>query len=166
MFANDPILEARRQWVDHGWGDVADSMAVVTSVIRAQQLLMARMDEAVRPHGLTFARFELLRLLAFTRTGALPLGKIGVRLQVHPASVTNAVDRLEADRLVRRTPHPTDGRTTLATITARGRRVVAAATTDVNAVFAELDLPPSLVEDLAVVRERAGDAAATRFSRS
>ena len=32
------------------------------------------------------------------------------RLQVHPTSVTNAVDRLEAAEFVKRVPHPTDGR--------------------------------------------------------
>ena len=61
-------------------------------------------------------------LLTFTRTGQMPLGKIGQRLQVHPASVTNVIDRLEVDGLVRRRPHPTDQRTTLAAITAKGRR--------------------------------------------
>ncbi len=35
-------------------------------------------------------------LLSFTRTGALPLGKVGERLQVHRTSVTNIVDKLEA----------------------------------------------------------------------
>jgi len=163
MILRDPILEARRQWVEHGWGDVADTMAVVTSIIRAQQLLMARMEAAVRPHGLTFARYEVLQLLSFTRAGVMPPGKIGARLQVHPASVTNAIDRLEADGLVRRSPHPLDGRKTLARITPVGRRRAAAATVDVNAAFAALDLPGSLVDALVLVRERAGDAAATRF---
>ena len=57
-----------------------------------------------RPYGLTFARFEALALLSFSRRGALPLGKIGDRLQVHPTSVTNTVNRLERDGLVRRAP--------------------------------------------------------------
>ena len=39
-------------------------------------------------------------LLSFTRSGALPLGKIGERLQVHPASVTNVIHRLEKDGFV------------------------------------------------------------------
>jgi DNA-binding MarR family transcriptional regulator len=132
-------------------------MAVVTSIIRAQQLLLARMEAAVRPHGLTFARYELLQLLSFTQTGVMPMGKLGERLQVHPASVTNAVDRLEADRLVGRTQHPLDKRKTLARITPKGRRIAAAATADVNAVFAELDLDPRLFDALREVRAAAGD---------
>ena len=59
-------------------------------------------------------------LLHFSGTGALPLGKIGERLQVQAGSVTNAIDRLEADGLVERRPHDTDGRATLAVITPSG----------------------------------------------
>ncbi|MBA2283814.1 MAG: MarR family transcriptional regulator [Actinomycetota bacterium] len=137
----DPIAEARRQWQVHGWGDVADGMAALTSVMRSQQLLLARCDEVLADFGLTFARFELLTLLSFTRHGELPLGKAGTRLQVHPASVTNAVSRLVDQGLVERVPHPTDGRGALARITDEGRRVVAAATERLNTeVFAALGL--------------------------
>ena len=82
----DPIAEARRQWDGHGWGTASAGMEAVTSVMRVQQLLLHSIDAALEPFGLTFARFELLALLSFTREGALPLGKIGARLQVHPAS--------------------------------------------------------------------------------
>jgi DNA-binding MarR family transcriptional regulator len=72
-------------------------------------------------------------LLSFTRAGALPLGKIGERLQVHRTSVTNIVDKLEADGFVRRVPHAADRRATLAEITEAGRAVAGAATADLNA---------------------------------
>ena len=58
----DPIREARRQWVAHGWEDSADGMALVTSLMRAQQLLAERIDAELRPLNLTFARYEVLRL--------------------------------------------------------------------------------------------------------
>ena len=160
----DPIAEARRQWVAHGWHDAADGMAVLTSIIRVEQLLMSRVEAVLRPLGLTFARYELLVLLSFSRRGALPLGKIGARLQVHPASVTNAVDRLEGDGLVARVPHPEDGRTTLATITPAGRRLVRRATTTLNEqVFADLGWDPdeldAMFESLRRFRASAGDVA-------
>ena len=63
----DPIVEAHRQWVAHGWADAADGMAMVTSVVRAQQLLLERIDGVLRPRELTFARYEVLRLLSFAR---------------------------------------------------------------------------------------------------
>ncbi|WP_137726248.1 MarR family winged helix-turn-helix transcriptional regulator [Prescottella subtropica] len=158
----DPIEEAHRQWTGHGWGAVADGMAAVTSVVRAQQIMMARVDEALKPFGLTFSRYELLTLLTFTRSGALPMAKASARLQVHPTSVTNAVDRLEKAGLVRRVPHPTDRRTTLVEITDAGRDLSRRATEALNAtVFAEPGLAPdkldALIRILTELRVRAGD---------
>lgn len=159
---SDPIAEARRQWVAHGWGDVADGMAAVTSVMRAQQIMLARVHEVLKPFDLTFARYELLALLHFTRTGSLPMSKASSLLQVHPTSVTNAVDRLEAAALVRRQPHPDDRRGVLVGITRAGRTKVLAATERLNAdVFADPGLKPDDVESLVAVltnlRRGAGD---------
>ncbi len=133
----DPIVEAQRQWRDHGWERAAPGMGVVTSIMRTQQLLLARADAILGDFDLTFARFEVLTLLSFTREGQLPMGKLGDRLQVHPASVTSAVDRLERQGFVRREPHPTDGRTTLAGLTDEGRAVAAAAAARLNAELFE-----------------------------
>jgi DNA-binding MarR family transcriptional regulator len=123
----DAIAEARRQWEAHDWPS-PEAMAAVTSIMRAQQIILARVDAVLRPFDLTFARYEALVLLYFSRTGALPLGKMGDRLMLHPTSVTNIIDRLEEKGLVQRTPHPTDRRTTLAEITDKGREVVETAT--------------------------------------
>jgi DNA-binding MarR family transcriptional regulator len=151
----DPIAEAQRQWVAHGWQQAADGMAAVTSVFRAQQIYLARIDEILRPLGLTFARYEVLMLLMFSRDGALPLNKVGTRLQVHPTSVTNAVDRLETQQLIVRVPHPTDRRTTLAQILDAGRALALAATEQLNArVFCEPHLAPGDVNDLIATLER------------
>ena len=119
----DPIAEAQRQWEVHTWTAEAPDMAVVTSFMRLQQIFLSRADAVLRPLGLTFARYEVLMLLSFSKTGLLPLGKIGERLQVNPASVTNAVDRLESQGLVATRPNPHDGRGTLAALTAAGRRL-------------------------------------------
>jgi DNA-binding MarR family transcriptional regulator len=158
----DPIEEARRQWVAHGWGSSADGMAAVTSIVRAQQIYLSRIDAVLRPLGLTFARYEVLMLLLFSRSGSLPLNKVGSRLQVHPTSVTNAVDRLEAHGLLRRVPHPTDRRTTLAEILPAGRDLALRATEAVNTgVFDDPQLDPAeigrLLGLLGQLRHAAGD---------
>src|ERR1700723_2993592 len=88
----DPIAEAERQWGLHGWQDQAPGMAVVTSIMRLQQIFLALADAVLRPLGLTFARYEVLWLLCFPGQAALPRGKIGEPLQVNPAIVSNAVD--------------------------------------------------------------------------
>lgn len=122
----DPIERAAELWAEH-FGDPAD-MKVVTSLMRVQQMLLTRIDALLRPFGVTFARYEVLVLLTFSRRGTLPLSKIGERLMVHPTSVTNAIDRLEAGGLVRRVPDTVDRRRTLAELTDAGREVVVAAT--------------------------------------
>jgi DNA-binding MarR family transcriptional regulator len=127
----DPIAEAHRQWRGR-WPEQAEQMAAVTSVMRVQQLLLAEIERVLRPYGLSFASYEALRLLAFTRAGELPMGKMGQRLMVHPASVTNTIDRLEQRGLVRRRASPDDRRRILAEITPDGRELVEKATTALN----------------------------------
>ena len=89
MLPLDPIEEAKSHWEQSGWEEAATGMEFVTSIMRAQQILMSRIDAILRPLELTFARFEVLMLLAFSRRGELPMSVIGSRLQVHPASVTS-----------------------------------------------------------------------------
>jgi DNA-binding MarR family transcriptional regulator len=156
----DPIQRAGDTW-EQRFGP-ASAMRAATSVFRVQQILLARFDEVLRPHELTFARYEVLVLLTFSRRGELPLKVIGSRLMVHPTSVTNAIDRLVAAGYVRRRPNPDDGRGVLAGITDAGRAVVTTATaalTDLD--FGLGDLPEAereaLFDILRRVRLGAGD---------
>jgi DNA-binding MarR family transcriptional regulator len=156
----DPVEEAARKWSAR-WDD-ADAMAVVTSVMRVQQLLLGRIEAALRPLNLTFARYEALVLLCFSRNGSLPMNKMGQRLMVHPTSITNIVDRLQAQQFIRREPHPTDRRTTLVAITDAGREITERGTEALVAVRFALDaLEPakmkSLYDLLREVRVHAGD---------
>jgi len=128
----DPIAEARRQWRKHWGAGPEHAMVAVTSIMRAEQILIARLKELLDPWELTFPRYEALMLLYYSREGSLPLGKMGARLQVHPTSVTNTIDGLEKLGFVERTRHERDRRTTLATITAQGRRTAEAATEVLN----------------------------------
>ena len=159
----DPIGEAHRQWVAHGWTDAADGMAMVTSVVRAQQLLMERIDAVLRPRSLTFARYEVLRLLSFTREGAMPMSRLGSLLQVHPTSVTSAVDRLVAQGYVERVRGDEDKRVVRAVLTDAGREAVEAATAALNGeVFETPGLPGAdvraLTERLTALRTGLGDS--------
>jgi DNA-binding MarR family transcriptional regulator len=145
----DPIEEARVEWRDR-WGEkVAAEMAAVTSIMRVQQLLIGRLNEMLSPFGLTFARYEALVLLHLSPGGSLPLRQVGERLQVHPTSVTNTIDGLERGALVRRVPHATDRRTTLAEILPKGRKVADEATEVLNAAgFGIQPLVQSRLEEL------------------
>jgi DNA-binding MarR family transcriptional regulator len=158
----DPIEEARRHWRERWTGQASTQMVAVTSVMRVHQILMGRLNELLDPFGLNFPRYEALMLLFLSRRGALPLGKIGERLQVHRTSVTNTIDGLEKLDLVRRVPHESDRRAVLAEIKPEGRRVAEQATAALNdADFAIAPLSTKelkeLSEILRVLRLDAGD---------
>ncbi|HEY2289052.1 MAG TPA: MarR family transcriptional regulator [Streptosporangiaceae bacterium] len=159
----DPIARAAQIW-EKRFGD-ARAMAAVTAIMRVQQILLAELDGVLRPYGLTFARYEALVLLSFSRSGALPMRLIGQRLMVHPTSVTNTIDRLEQQGLVIRRPNPQDGRGTLAEITPAGRAAVTRATADLMAAdFGMSGYDPAELEHISSslrgLRVAAGDFAA------
>jgi DNA-binding MarR family transcriptional regulator len=151
----DPIAEARRQWVAH-WGEApAPHMSAVTSIMRVQQILMSRLNELLKPLDLTFPRYEALMLLYFSRSKALPLGKIGERLQVHPTSVTNTIDGLERLGYVSRERSPRDRRQTLAAITPIGHKTAESATAILNtANFATTPLRNQELETISKIFTR------------
>jgi DNA-binding MarR family transcriptional regulator len=160
----DPIAEARRQWRAHGWADAAEGMAAVTSVMRAQQLLLTQIDGLLRPFGLTFARFELLRLLSFASEQRMTMRRAGQRLQVHPTSLTSLAARLAEDALIERVANPADGRSAVLVLTTAGERLVEEATAVLNTeVFEAIGLTSddiaALVEVLGRFRAARGDFA-------
>ncbi len=158
----DPIAQARDQWIAHGWGAEADSMAAITAIMRTASIFLQRADSILKPHGLTFARFEVLALLGFSKRGSLPMNHASQLLQVHATSLTNSVDRLEATGLVRRIPHPTDGRTRLLELSGEGKRVLFNARQDLNEqLFSNSGMPEAdartLFQILSRFRHSQGD---------
>ena len=117
---------------------------------------------SLKPFKLSFARYEVLRLLAFSRTGTLPLSSVVARLQVHATSLTSTAERLVRDGLVTRDPHPHDGRAALLTLTDAGRDLVERATLALNTdVFrspgVNAEDAAALVGVVARLRRNAGD---------
>jgi DNA-binding MarR family transcriptional regulator len=161
----DPIEEAGRQWREHWGPQTVAPMSAVTSIMRVQQILLARLNDLLEPYDLTFARYEALMLLFYSRRGELPLGKISDRLQVHRASVTNVIDKLCESGYVERAQHAQDRRAVLARITAEGKRVARRSTKVLNeAGFGTEPLTKAqsaeLTKLLTSVRVAAGDFAA------
>jgi DNA-binding MarR family transcriptional regulator len=157
----DPILEAYHLWIENGWEDCAAGLAAVTSILRVNQVLTWRADQIIAPINLTFTRYEVLVVLYFN-DGSLPLARLGKQLQVHQTSVTNLVDKLEAQGLIKRTAHPTDRRSTIAQITTAGRAMVRKAIKRLNSeLFSDLGLTSDevrlLIAVLAKMRHSWGD---------
>jgi DNA-binding MarR family transcriptional regulator len=157
--AADSPVSRKSVWDGLGEADRA-AFEAVSALIRAAGAATGRIDKIIQPLGLTFARFEVLLLLSWTRNGSMSLGRMQDRLLVHPAAVTNVVDRLEESGLVRRVPHVRDRRTTLAEITSKGRKAVLPAT---RRIAAELQLGVSdagaaeILELVQCLRRAAGE---------
>ena len=90
------------------------------------------------------------------------MGKMGERLMVHPAAVTNAISKLEQRGLVHRSMSPDDRRVVLATVTPAGRTLAEEATAALN--LASFGLPgitpeqaAELTAILRVIRAAADD---------
>ena len=133
----DVVEASRRVWLERWDPEAASGMAAFTAILRSYQLLNDQVNQVMRSHDLTFARYEVLTWLATDPETALTLSWISKTLRIPPATVTNIIDRLEDEKLLRRVPHPSDARTTLAVITRRGRKVATDATQDLNATVYE-----------------------------
>ncbi|GFZ76999.1 MarR family winged helix-turn-helix transcriptional regulator [Nesterenkonia alkaliphila] len=160
--AKDPIAEIQKNWERHGWETAAAPAAAVTAIMRTQQILLGRAQEILKPFELTFARYEVISLLSFSREKRMPMNKASKLLQVHPTSITNAVDRLESAGLMERQPHESDRRAVLLVLTAKGKQVAGEATRALNEqLFEQTGFTPEEVAELnrilAKFRQRAGD---------
>ncbi|GAA1105967.1 MarR family winged helix-turn-helix transcriptional regulator [Nesterenkonia jeotgali] len=160
--AKDPIAEIQKNWERQGWTSAAAPAAAVTAIMRTQQILLGRARDILKPFKLTFARYEVLALLGFSREERLPMNKASQLLQVHPTSITNAVDRLESADLVRREPHDSDRRAMLLVLTPEGKQVAEQATRALNEqLFEHTGFEEQEIDQLNTIlakfRQRAGD---------
>jgi DNA-binding MarR family transcriptional regulator len=158
----DVVEGSRRVWLDRWSPEAASGMATFTAILRSFQLLNSQVNAVMRAHGLTFGRYEVLAWLATDPEPSLTLSWISRTLRIPPATVTNIVDSLESEKLIRREAHPDDARTTLAVITPRGRAVADAATQHLNtAVYEAIPLSQDdrslLIRLLRDLRARGGE---------
>ena len=104
---------------------VEDTLPIelLVAVGRAHNLLLDQLLEILKPFDLGVSRFLALGVVAASGDGCR-LSDLGLAIQVHPATVTVLVDQLAKQGLVRRVPHSTDRRSTLAVITPAGDALV------------------------------------------
>jgi DNA-binding MarR family transcriptional regulator len=90
-----------------------------------------------REHGVTLAEYGVLITLVSAPDAQLRMGELGARRLVSPSKISRVVDELERHRLVKRSRDPEDGRSFLATLTARGLRKLREAQVTHHAVVRE-----------------------------
>jgi hypothetical protein len=103
----DPIREAHAQWRAHGWDEAADGMAMVTSLARAHQLQMERIESVLRPYGLTFTPYvwspRRACSTAMTPRSTSCGGSCRARVRGHPPGSQPQSSRRSSTRRSRRT---------------------------------------------------------------
>jgi DNA-binding MarR family transcriptional regulator len=154
----DPVEEDRARWVELGW-DQPDAMACFMSINRAQKQLVDRVHATLRPHGVTIIENSCLINLAMAEGHRQPLGRVAERLLIGAGRCNYIINSLEERGLVRREPHPSDGRVTLAVATEAGLRLVEATNRDLAAIrFGLGDVDGTTIGEiiaaLATIRDR------------
>jgi len=99
----------------------ATASAVVSSLLETAEAVETRLEAAVSPLGLSLAKLGVLHPLAEARE-PLPLSELAQRQHCVRSNITQLVDRLEKDGLVRRRPDPQDRRGVLAALTPAGEQ--------------------------------------------
>lgn len=91
-------------------------------------LMADAMEEDLALRKLTRARATLLAHLQIA--GPSIQNSLAQALRVTPRNITGLINGLESQGLVKRAPHPTDGRATLVELTRDGKRAAAALARD------------------------------------
>lgn len=112
----------------------AENYIALSASLRTARVLTFVVDAELEQLGINWPRFETLMILRFSQGCALSLGKLSERLLVHPTSVTNTIDKLEAEGYVRRIPHSKDRRAILAQLTDEGHELLNAAATKLHQI--------------------------------
>lgn len=157
----DPLAWMQDRWQRSGQPG-ADHFIAMASLLRTHQVMAGELDRLLRKHRLSRNAYLLLITLEMSADRSRPLGRLSKALMVHPTTITLVIDQLEERGLVRRGPHPTDRRTTLATLTQRGLSFVDKATQTLNGASyglpgVDVDLAKQLTTTLTAVREQIGD---------
>lgn len=97
--------------------------AAVLAVFKTSSWLLHEVSPVFAAHGITATRFDALEALSRHGGTARP-AELRAALHLPAQTITSVLDQLQAAGLVRRSPHPSDRRSTIAELTPAGRETV------------------------------------------
>lgn len=100
---------------------LASAGTLVAAFLETAEAVEARLEAAVSPLGLSLAKLALLHALAEAKE-PLPLSELAQLQNCVRSNITQLVDRLEKEGLVRRRPDPADRRSVRAALTPAGQQ--------------------------------------------
>lgn len=110
----------------------------ISSLLHAAHALEERLESALGKVGLSMPKYSVLSELVTARE-ALSLSELASRLSCVRSNMTQLVDRLEADGLVRRVDDPGDRRSVKASLTDEGKARQAAGAAEMSRLHEEFD---------------------------
>ena len=142
--------------------DVPAGADVWLVIRKASYWVQQHAQDSVAATGLGLSDFAVLKALLYT--GPLPVNTIGWKVLLTSGSITSAVDRLEAEGLVKRVPHPTDRRASLVSLTKAGRNKIRPASLRHAQTMAEVVsvLTPAEQQELVRLMKKLGKHAMQR----
>lgn len=146
---DDPLSRARNYWRGDHLGIDEEGFIAMTSVLRIHRMMTLAIEQEFKAEDLKLNDYMLLVTLELSENHTRPIARLASSLMIHPTTATLATDRLEARGLLARSPHPSDRRATLVSITDAGRDLLQRA----SAVLGQLDygLPGTSPEDRAAL---------------
>jgi DNA-binding MarR family transcriptional regulator len=133
--------------------------SLLQALSHADHLFSARLEAALDRSGLSIAKFGVLKTLS-KESEPLPLGQLAERLACVKSNITQLIDRLEKDGLVRRVPDVEDRRSTRAVITKQGRRRYEAG------LKVQLELEEELLDGLSLEEQAQVASALKKLTRN
>ena len=113
-----------------------ESGATLFTFLDVADRLYERVGQALASVGLSYPKYEVLKCLSESGD-AVSLGSLAEEQSCARSNITQLVDRLETEGLVRRVPDPTDRRSVRAELTEQGMAAAREGKTQMDLALAE-----------------------------
>jgi DNA-binding MarR family transcriptional regulator len=112
--------------MDHGGysSNLSRNERVLMGVVRVAEDFKKRSSAIFKNYGLTFAQYNVLRVLSSSPGGVNTVTNVGKIMLVTGANMTGLAKRLERDGYLIRKSHPSDERVTLLEISPKGKQAL------------------------------------------